>query len=144
MAQVSNKKLGNDFEREFCEILSKKGYWVHNFANRAAGQPMDVIAVKYGAAYLIDCKVCLNNRFTLSRVEDNQRRSNSRWFECGNGVGWIAVKVNNAILMLSMVYLDMVYATEGKKSLNLNALLENGLLLDEWLEHNEKRKVVSV
>ena len=47
---VSNKKLGNDFEQEFCNILSSKGYWVHNFANRKNGHPADVIAVKDGAA----------------------------------------------------------------------------------------------
>lgn len=41
-----NKKLGNNFETEFCEILSAHGFWVHNLAQNQAGQPADVIAVK--------------------------------------------------------------------------------------------------
>ena len=32
--KVINKKLGNDFEQELCEIFADAGYWVHNFANR--------------------------------------------------------------------------------------------------------------
>ena len=46
-----NKKLGNDFEQELCQILADAGYWVHNFANRKNGQPADIIAVKNGKAY---------------------------------------------------------------------------------------------
>ena len=54
---MSNKKLGNSFEAELCEILSQHGFWAHNLAQNAAGQPADVIAVKDGEAFLIDCKV---------------------------------------------------------------------------------------
>ena len=25
-----NKKLGNDFEQELCQILADAGYWTHN------------------------------------------------------------------------------------------------------------------
>ena len=31
---ATNKKLGNTFETEFCEILGKHGYWVHNMAQK--------------------------------------------------------------------------------------------------------------
>lgn len=55
---MSNKKIGNGFEAEFCEKLFQNGYWVHNLAQNAAGQPADVVAVKNGVPYLIDCKVC--------------------------------------------------------------------------------------
>ena len=54
----SNKQAGNAFERSFCEMLFSKGFWVHNFAQNRDGQPADVIAVRNGIAYLIDCKVC--------------------------------------------------------------------------------------
>lgn len=43
---MSNKKIGNGFEAEFCEKLFQNGYWVHNLSQNAAGQPADVVAVK--------------------------------------------------------------------------------------------------
>ena len=49
----SNKKLGNLFEREFCEILAQHGFWVHNLTQNANGQPADIIAVRNGQAYLV-------------------------------------------------------------------------------------------
>ena len=45
----TNKKHGNEFEREFCQLLSQKGFWVLNIPQYSAGQPSDVIAVKDGA-----------------------------------------------------------------------------------------------
>ena len=63
-----NKKLGNDFEQELCEILADAGYWVHNFANRKNGQPADIIAVRSGGAYLIDAKVCTYEVFPWTCV----------------------------------------------------------------------------
>ena len=27
---ATNKKMGNDFETEFCELLFNKGFWCHN------------------------------------------------------------------------------------------------------------------
>ena len=59
---MSNKKLGNSFESELCEILSMYGFWCHNLAQNSAGQPADVIAVRNGKAYLIDCKVCSTDK----------------------------------------------------------------------------------
>lgn len=56
---ATNRKIGNSFETEFCELLFQHGFWCHNMAQNAAGQPADVIAVKGKTAYLIDCKVWL-------------------------------------------------------------------------------------
>ena len=99
---MSNKKLGNSFEAELCEILSMYGFWTHNFAQNSAGQPADVIAVKNGKAHLIDCKVCSTDKgFALSRVEDNQELAMILWNDCGNGSGWFAMKLpNNDIIMI--------------------------------------------
>lgn len=72
---MTNKKLGNDFEKELCEMLSEWGYWCHNMAQNAAGQPADVIAVKGKTAYLIDCKVCSNNRFISVYLRRNSLRT---------------------------------------------------------------------
>lgn len=80
----SNKKLGNDFEQEVCKKLADRGFWVHNFANRANGQPADIIAAKADCIYLIDAKVCSNGSFQTSRIEENQVLSMKRWFQTGN------------------------------------------------------------
>ena len=100
-----NKKLGNDFEAALCEILSKHDFWAHNLAQNQAGQPADVIAVKRGHAYLIDCKVCSSNGFPLSRVEGNQKLAMSLWKSCGNGEGWFALKLVDEIIMVPHVFL---------------------------------------
>lgn len=97
---MTNKKLGNDFESAFCEILFEKGFWCHNLAQNQAGQPADVIAVKNGKAYLIDCKVCSRARFPFSRIEDNQHCAMNSWQESGNGVGWFALLCNDHIFMV--------------------------------------------
>lgn len=41
-----NRKIDNDFETAFCEILSDCGYWVHNFAlNTSRGDYMITLPV---------------------------------------------------------------------------------------------------
>lgn len=44
MSTNSNKKNGNYFEEEFCELLALHGFWAHNMAQNQGGQPADVIA----------------------------------------------------------------------------------------------------
>ena len=91
---MSNKKLGNQFEAELCEILSMYGFWCHNLAQNAAGQPADVIAARDGRAYLIDCKVCSTDKgFDMRRMEENQEMAMNLWNECNNGQGWFAMKL---------------------------------------------------
>ncbi len=97
---MSNKKMGNQFEAELCEILAKEGFWCHNLAQNSAGQPADVIAVKDGKAYLIDCKVCSQGKFLYSRIEENQDLSMELWHDCGNGYGWFALKFDTGTYMV--------------------------------------------
>ena len=98
---MSNKSMGNQFEAELCEILSEHGFWCHNLAQNASGQPADVIAVKEGEAYLIDCKVCSQGKFTFNRIEDNQELAMELWCECGNGEGLFALKYDTEIYLVS-------------------------------------------
>lgn len=35
---ATNRKIGNSFETEFCELLFQHGFWCHNMAQNAAGQ----------------------------------------------------------------------------------------------------------
>lgn len=89
----SNIKIGSKFEREFCELLATKGFWVHRMAQNNAGQqPADVLAVYHGTAYLIDCKVCSDDRFPFSRMEDNQRMAMDKWISCQGSMPKFALK----------------------------------------------------
>lgn len=127
---ASNKKTGNSFEREFCEILSSHGFWCHNMTQNQAGQPADVIAVKNMIPFLIDCKVCEHDRFPLSRIEENQRNAMTLWQSCGNGSGWFALKISTGIYMISISFLISV----SQKSLTAKDIMFAGHPLERWCE----------
>lgn len=124
-----NKRLGNQFESKFCDYLYKNGFWVHNLAQNQSGQPADVIAVKNGVPYLIDCKVCSNGKFPFSRLEENQDLSMTLWKMCGNGEGWFAFLLDNNIYMIP----HYVINDYRKRQSGFNkAEIQQGLLLDIW------------
>ena len=127
-----NKKLGNDFEQELCEILADAGYWVHNFASKKTGQPADIIAVKNGKAYLIDAKECTREIFPLKRMEYNQELSMGLWIECGNIEPYFALKARNEIYMVDYTTV-MALIRKGKKQLNLEDMNKYGTRLATWL-----------
>lgn len=129
---MTNKKIGNDFESDFCEILFNEGFWVHNMAQNASGQPADVIAVKNGKAYLIDCKICTGDSFAFSRLEDNQISSMDLWKSCGNGEGWFAVKFQTSIYMVSHITMVME-ALNGKRRRKENWFAAVGMTLRDWV-----------
>ena len=102
MSTNNNKKNGNHFEEEFCELLALHGFWEHNMAQNQVGQPADVIAVKNGIPVLIDCKECETNRFPLSRIEGNQEGAMTLWEQTGNEHCYFAMKLKDGrIYMVS-------------------------------------------
>lgn len=131
--ELTNKKLGNDFEKEFCQLLFDQGWWVHNMAQNSAGQPADVIAVKDHKALLIDCKVCTRKGFALSRVEENQHLSMDLWSERGNGEAWFAIKtVDGEIIMIPHFAIKAV--SHVKSAMNLEELREYGMKFEMWVK----------
>lgn len=95
---MNNKQIGTSFEKEFCECLSRCGWWVHFMTPTKGGaQPCDVIACKDGTPFLIDCKTCEDKVFRLSRLETNQRLAFERFIKTGNDKCWIAVKHGDEI-----------------------------------------------
>ena len=129
---MTNKKIGNDFESDFCEILFKNGFWTHNLAQNASGQPADVIAARNGKTYLIDCKVCSNQGFALSRIEENQDLSMELWKDTGNGDGWFALKVEEEIVMIP--HFSIKALMREKSVLNLTDIREYGVKLERWIK----------
>lgn len=132
---MSNKKLGNSFESEFCETLAEHGFWCHNLAQNSAGQPADVIAVKCCEAFLIDCKVCSQGKFQYGRIEDNQATAMGLWNDCGNGVGWFALKFDTAVYMVDME--AMRVCSERHPVMTAELADMYGYSLDEWLWERE-------
>ena len=117
---MNNKKLGTDFEHEVCGILAHEGWWVHFIAPDARGaQPFDVIAVMAGKALAIDCKTCAADKFSISRLEDNQVLAFEKWLTCGNEMPEVWVKHNDRIYRIPYKVLKV------KK----NVLLEKKYLL---------------
>ena len=77
MEKLNNKKLGNKFEKDFMDLLAKKGYWVTFLEGKAniGSQPCDIIAIRRDNVELYDCKTLANKNglFPISRIEENQR-----------------------------------------------------------------------
>ena len=116
---MNNKRLGSKFERVFCELLAKKGYWVHLIAPASRGaQPFDVIAVKAGNAYAYDCKTSVKQIFPISRLEENQICAFEKWLACGNTVPRIAVLFQDCIYIVNYTILK----EEGKVDLKRRAV----------------------
>lgn len=129
---MNNRKTGNAFENELCEILSKNGFWVHPMRQDNSGQPADIMAVRNKIAYLIDAKVCTNNVFPLSRIEENQDLAMEMWRECGNGIGWFILKIDAGIYAISH-YVMKAYK-EQKSSLSAKEIIELGLPIEKWVK----------
>lgn len=129
---MSNRSIGNSFETELCELLSSYGFWSHGMRQDSSGQPADIIAVKNKIAYLIDAKVCSNNKFPLSRVEENQDLAMEMWKECGNGLGWFALKLGSQIYMISH-YVMRAYK-DKQYSLSAKEIAELSLPIEKWVK----------
>lgn len=130
---MTNKKLGNAFEREFADTLSEHGFWVHLLNQNQDGQPADIIAVKNKRAYLIDCKVCSTQKgFTLTRIEENQDLAMMLWKSCGNGEGWFALRIADRVYMIPHVALQICSAT--RKTLSPGEIAVTGIPLEMWVE----------
>ena len=128
----NNKKIGNEFEVELCELLSQKGFWCHMLNANKAGQPADILAVRNKIAYLIDAKVCSSKGFALSRVEENQELAMTLWEECGNGQGWFAFKIpTGEIYMIPHICIKAY--KQVKSSISFSEMHEIAKPLEKWV-----------
>ena len=134
---MSNKAIGNRFEREMSKVLAENGFWCHVMQQNKAGQPADIIAVKGRYHVLIDCKEMSDDRFEFYRAEENQRLAMNRFQKRGGQVCWFALKLpNNEIRMLSYSHL-LRLEKKGKKSLGGEELMKNTVPLSVWLNYTK-------
>lgn len=130
---MTNKKLGNDFERQLADLLYESGFWVHRLNRNQDGQPADIIAVKNKKAYLIDGKVCSTSKgFQLSRLEENQILSMQLWESCGNGNGWFALKLGTRIHMLPLF--TMLGFQNSQSYISPAEIAECGADFERWVK----------
>ena len=133
-ASTVNRIIGGRFEEELCELLAEHGWWSHCLSQNQVGQPADVIAVKDNIAVLIDCKVCANDRFALSRIEGNQEGAMTLWKAIGNLYCFFAIKLTDgSIYMLHFRELQYL-ESEGIKTITD---FSEFMTLDEWLRYME-------
>ena len=98
---MNNKQIGTSFEKEFCELLAARGFWVHFMSPSASGaQPCDIIACKDNTPYLFDCKTCEKDIFHISRLENNQLLAFQRFDKTGNDLAFIAVKHDKKVYLI--------------------------------------------
>lgn len=128
---MNNKQAGNNFEREFCEQLARDKFWAHFMGGSKNGQPADIIAVRNEHAYLIDTKDCQNDRFVLSRIENNQDMAMRYWEMCGNNQGIFALNTSKGVYMLRYGVVQ-VLEIAGIKSLNMQAIEQYCTPYEEW------------
>ena len=82
---------------------------------------------------MIDCKVCSNDRFPLTRVEANQHCAMHLWQMIGNGDAMFALKMSDDVYMIP-------YSLIRKETLNCKSTLtahyirENGISFHDWIE----------
>lgn len=131
---MNNKQLGNSFEQELCEILSSHGFWVHPMRQDNSGQPADIIASRNRTAYLIDAKVCSLNKFPLHRIEENQDLAMDLWHECGNGMGWFALKLDIGEQIYMISHYVMKAYKDKQHSLSAKEIFELGLPIEKWVK----------
>lgn len=128
---MSNKSNGTAFERDFAELLSAEGFWVHCLKDNANGQPFDVIAARNGRTYVFDCKECMTERFALSRIKENQHNAMKLWSETGNQPGMFAIKFSGRIYLMPHKMLEIL-GGNGTKSITEIEARRYGRTFEQW------------
>ena len=133
--KMSNKAMGNSFERQLCDLLSKHGFWAHCMTQNASGQPADIIAAKRIYHTLIDCKVVSGERFPFSRAEDNQRSAMDSFYTRTGFPCWFALLLpDGEIRFLS--HLSLLWLEDGENMRSISVAQMDGYTnsFEEWLE----------
>ena len=113
---MSNKKKGNNFEKDIARILYERGFWVR--VDKSYAQTCDIIAAKNNSIYLLECKTCKNDYFDINRIESNQEDSRKLFRETGNKNAWVVYLVGDD---------DIYFSKEFIKKPS------EGIKLEEWL-----------
>ena len=136
----SNRSIGVNFEKRFCELLRDNGFWVLQIPQNSYGQPADVIAVKNDRPYLIDCKVCSRDSFTKGRIEPNQKTSMEMWERISlNRPAWFALYLLRSDEVYMIPYPLITQLFNNESLLSKDKIVEHGIEIRKWLEQHDNR-----
>lgn len=124
---IKSQKNGKKFEEELCNFFSKQGFYViYNERNSSGAQPVDIVISKNNIITLVEAKNLenKNGRFTLDRVEENQRLAYKKFKKCNNSNMILAIKWNNSVYFIDFGLLQFV-----DKSIDLKLIKPN---IEEW------------
>lgn len=131
---LSNKSTGTAFEKEFAQLLSEHGFWVHRMQDNHNGQPFDLIAARNGETLVFDCKNCQSRTFYLRRIEENQRNAMKHWKDCGNAEGIFAVKYpDGEVFLFPLGEMNEAWSN-GIRYIDSDHAKYYGAQLNAWLE----------
>lgn len=130
---MSNKSNGTAFEREFARMLAGHDFWVHCIQDNANGQPFDVIAARDGVTYVFDCKDCRQERFPLSRIEENQKTAMELWWGCGNTEPLFVIRFPVQGVRLASFSVLMEMERAGHRSLQGNGIMQYTTPFERWM-----------
>ena len=128
-----NKTVGNRFEQELCDLLAAQGFWSHNIAQNHDGQPADVIACINNRPFLIDCKMCANDTFPVSRIEDNQHTAMQLFEDKDNDGVYFALKLSTGEIYMHHYEGLKYFEDNGGKSLTRQQIM-TGDKFEDWVE----------
>ena len=129
---MNNKLEGTRYENKVAQILYDNGYWVTLLAATHTGQPADIIAIKDSEFALIDAKLCLRDRFELSRIEPNQIRSMTALEQkSGNAVAVFVLGMSTGNYIVSWETMRD-YLNNGVKSFTAEHCESQFITLEEW------------
>lgn len=72
MAFTSNKKLGNQTEQMYLNLIKENGGWASLIPPTELGQPVDSVSVINGIVLFADIKNVMGERFSLTSIPENQ------------------------------------------------------------------------
>lgn len=127
---MSNKSIGSKYEQKIADYLFEHDWWVHRLTQNASGQPADIIAVYKNRAYLIDAKYCENDKFPVSRVEENQHLAMTQWNKRTSFPGMFVLGTSEGDFVLW--YSDIADFTGSV--MNLEYIKRKGTELEKWVQ----------
>lgn len=136
--KTDNRSVGNRFEQEFAELLSKNGFWAHVMQQNKSGQPADIIAVRGHFHTLIDCKEIADEKdgFPFSRVEENQDLAMKLFTKRCCDLCYFALKLpDGQIRMIPHSRIGKL-AGSGYKSITMRMMETETVAIEKWLEYS--------
>lgn len=128
---MSNKKIGNTWEKECLQILGNNGFFATKLQEKSDGAPFDIVATKDNIFFAIESKEIQNNsKFPISRIEPNQRASYNRLSKVNSNNYFFFFKCPDGNFVL---HANDVICSELK-----NIEVKNGIKLENWLKNMSK------